>query len=488
MATTTKKKTPKKSTQTYTCVDLFEGDAYHSAYSIGLNYQERTPVRIAILQGQYSSTFVVNRRREGVSKNGIPWTKWEVWGQLIMSTRALNKAGVKKLNVYGKYRMKEGGPGTWFPFRNITSQPEMIRKIVADPYMVHVNREIERLMTENIGIPEINVDDYATATKGTHPDLDRLEREEFNRLKMPVHLYPTHMAYPVTRTMSKDLEKLPSGMTGHFRHDNMMDAVRSMYGKKLYRKDLVKAVSEAPLMQASFALHFKGIVPIDWIINLLNERPGAFPNSLPLEQMKTMKSLFRAFTPAQQKRFFNGLTRVNPKESATQWEVMDVLRMFKNLNENYNANYAPGQLTARSWRELHNDLSRDLSRRGVRDQPIEKVKLAEKIDQVELPEGYSLVLPRSTHELIDWGREMEHCIGSYTQEAVQGHSVFLGIVKDKTMIGNAQISVKQNRLVQIFGKRNRYLDKEILEVFSRGLIENDVLAKTGFKHAYGYQV
>lgn len=133
MATKAKKSKPKKSTQTYTCVDLYEGDALNSGYgTLSLTRQETTPVRISILQGQYSSTFIVNRRREGTSKNGIPWKKWEVWGQVIMSTRALNKAGIKKLNLYGKYRMREGGPSTWFPFRNITSHPHLFSQIVAE--------------------------------------------------------------------------------------------------------------------------------------------------------------------------------------------------------------------------------------------------------------------------------------------------------------------------------------------------------------------
>jgi hypothetical protein len=491
MATKTKKSKVKKSTQTYTCVELFNGDAYHSGYNnLSLNYQERTPVRVAILQGQYSSTFVVNRKREGTSKNGIPWSKWEVWGQVIVSTRALNKAGIKKLNVYGKYRMKEGGPKSWFPFRNITSYPDMVRTIVAAPYLMHLNKEIARLMTENIAPPTLNLDDYKMITRETHPDLTHRERNEliaFSKLNLP-YLYPMHTAYPVTKTMKGEIDRIPSGMTKHLRYESMMDVTRSMYGSKLYRKDLVKAVSEAPLELATVALTFKGILPIDWIIKLLNDHHGALARGLTPVEVPIMKSLFKALTVHQQKRFLIGLTREKPKETASHMIVADTLRMFKLLNERYNANYAPGQLTAKSWSELHDDLGRDLSRRGIRDEPIEKVKLAEKIDGVSLPEGYSLILPRSTHELIDWGRKMEHCIGSYTFEAVKGSSVFLGIVKDKTMIGNAQISVREKRLVQVFGKRNRYLDKETLEVFSKGLIENDVLAKNGFNRAFGYNL
>lgn len=351
-----------------------------------------------------------------------------------------------------------------------------------------VNNEIARLVAENIGTSTPDFADYEWATDQTHPGLNYRERIALNKGKTNPSMYAMHVAYPVTKTMHNDIDSLPSGMTQHLRHDNMMEVVRSMYGSKLYRKDLVKAVSEAPLPLSANALLLKGIVPIDWIINLLGDHHGVLANTIGPVQAKTLKALFRSLTPAQQKRFIAGLTRVNPKENVSGWAFADTMRMLKTLNERYNVNFAPGQIAAKTWRELHDNLAKDLSRRGVQDQPIEKVKLAEKIDKVALPDGYSLILPKSTHELIDWGRDMGHCIGSYIHEAVQGESVFLGIIKDKKMIGNAQISVKQNRLVQIFGKRNAYLDKNTLEVFSDGMIKNKVLTKTGFQHAYGYQL
>lgn len=491
MATKAKKSKIKKSTQTYTCVDLYEGDAIGSGYhQIGISRQEETPVRISILKGQYSSTFIINRRREGISKNGIPWKKWEVWGQVIMSTRALNKAGIKKLNLYGKYRMQQGAPDTWHPFQNLTSNAHLFATIVEEKYRREVNLEIERLVKENIGITTPDLNNYSWATPRTHPDLTYKERAELNKKHLDPSLYPMHTAYPLTQTLIRDTELVPTGLISHFRHDNMMEAVRSMYGSKLYRKDLVKAVSEAPLPLASAALLFKGVVPIDWIISLLNNHKGLLVRPIGVAQREALRALFKALTPAQQKRFLNGLMHDPAKKEklVADWIFTDTLRIFKRLNEEYNANFAPGQIASKSWKELHDDLNRDLSRRRVRDQPIEQVSLAKKIDKVVLSDGYSIILPKSTHELIDWGRNMEHCIGSYTNEAVQGDSVFLGIVKDKQMIGNAQISVKNKRLVQIFGKRNSYLDQNTLEVFSKALVKNKVLPETGFQHAYGFNV
>lgn len=490
MAAKAKKNTVKKSTQTYTCVDLFEGHAKDSGYhQIAITRQEETLVRISILQGQYSSTFIINRRRDGISKNGIPWKKWEVWGQVIMSTRALNKAGIKRLNLYGKYRMQPGAPEKWHPFQNLTSNPHLFGTIVTDEYRLDVNREIQRLVKENIGIPVPDLNQYSSATAKTHPDLTYRERANLNKKSLDPTLYPMHTAYPLTQTLIRDTEPVPSGLVSHFRHDNMMDAVRSMYGSKLYRKDLVRAVSEAPLALASAALLLKGVVPIDWIINLLNDHKGFLVRAMPVAHRPIFRAVFKALTPAQQKRFLNGLMSGDKgKDNVRDWIFVDTLRQFKRLKEEYNVNFAPGQITAKTWSEFHDDLTRDLSRRKVRDQPIEKVSLAKKIDKVVLSDGYSLVLPSTTHELIDWGRNMEHCIGSYTNEAVQGDSVFLGIIKDQKMIGNAQISVKNKRLVQVFGKRNSYLDKNTLEMFSKALVNNKVLPEDGFKNAYGFHL
>lgn len=474
MAAKTKRK---KSTQDYTCVDLFVGNALESGYHLSIPGQEETVVRISILQGQYSSTFIINRRREGISKNGVAWKKWEIWGTVVMSTRALNKAGEKKLNIYGKYRMKEKGESPWFSFRNITSYPEMIRQIVSARYIPAFNREIERLVVENVGHPGIDVEQYTALPQHRHKTTG-----------LEPSLYAVHVAYPVTRTMDKELDRIPSGLTKHFRNETMIDAIRSMYGKKLYRKDLVKAASEAPLPLISIGLSLKGVVPVDWTINLFKNGSSVLRHGLGPTQLKAFRSLFQSLTVYQQKALLNALINGTPGKKADSWAVHDTLRMWDILKERYNAHFAPGQIEGKTWHEIHNNFDLDLRRRQVSDQPIKKVKLAEKIDEVVLPDGYRLIQPKSTHEMINWGKEMSHCIGSYTREALDGKSVFLGIVKNETLIGNAQISVKDKRLVQVFGKHNKVLDSHTLQLFSKGLIDNKVLPETAFKHAFGYRL
>lgn len=478
----------KKTTQTYECIDLFTGLSRDSGHnSVGMPRQEETQVRIAILRGQYSSTFIINRLREGVSKAGNPWKKWEVWGQLVISTKALNKAGDKKLNLYGKFRMRNTpGPTQWFPFSNITSNPSMLSSIVSGSYIEAVNKEIEHLYTENIGVPPISREDYFEATPFSHPALSYSERAVMNREKKDPYEYALHLAYPLARDM-KLRDGIPSGMTSAFREDTMMEAVRKMYGKTRYRKDLVRAVSKAPLPLNVVAVELRGTVPTDWVIDFLNAHQGVFSRGLEKHLRPAFRALFKSLTPAQQKRLLASLTTTNKKEIASYWAVVDTLRMFKSLKDDYNATFVPGQIPGKRWSELHEIFRADLSTREVVDKPIEKVPLAQEIEKVQFPEGYRIIQPETTHDLIEWGRKMEHCIGSYIKEAVQGESVFLGIMKDDMMIGNAQIRVRDKNLVQIFGKRNRILDREVLDGFSTSLIDNKVLTVSSFKHSYGFQ-
>lgn len=488
-ATKRKTKNTPKSTQTYTCVDLYEGTAEKTPYSeLAFRGQEETLLRISILQGQYSSTFVINRRREGVSKNGTPWKKWETWGQLTMSTRALNKAGIKKLNLYTKHRTARGSALPWMPFRNATSDKIMVSQVVRDEFIYDVNKEIERLVTENIGKPDIEREKYFTATAKTHPGLNFTQLTKINEESyINPYFYGMHIAYPLMRNLVLKDDRLPSSATKFLRHETMMDGVRAMYGKTLYRKDLVKAASTTTsVYRLMIARELRNIVPVDWIIDFLNAEHCAINHEMNKETVKSFRTLFKSLTPAQQKRYLKELADTSPRKAVSSWEINDTLRMFHQLEKDYGVTFIPGQIQARGWKELHEAVRLDLRGRRYAKRDIEQVTLAKEIAKVKFANGYQVIQPKDTHDLLDWGNNMHHCIGSYANDAVQGSSVFLGIMKDGTMIGNAQIKVKEKRLVQIFGKHNRILEEEALQVFAGGLIKNKVLPKSAFENSFGF--
>lgn len=488
-ATKRRTKNTPRSTQTYTCIDLYEGPAEDTVYSdIAVRSQQENPIRISILQGQYSSTFVINRRREGVSKNGKPWKKWETWGQLTMSTRALNKAGIKKLNLYTKYRTKQGAALPWMPFRNATADRSMIQEVVRGEFIYDVNKEIERLVTENIGKPDIDREKYFAVTEKTHPGISFRERGEVSKEFYHPNLYGMHVAYPLLRNLDFEDYRLPATVTSFLRHETMMEGVRAMYGKRLYRKDLVKAASKTPsVYRLMLARQFRNIVPVDWIIDFLNAEKSIFDNSeLSKTDIKSMRTLFKSLTPAQQRRYLKEMAS-GSKKIVAHWAVSDTLRMFNQLERDFDVTFMPGQIQARGWDELHEAVRLDLRDRRHVKREIKQVDLAKDIEKVTFKNGYQVIQPADTHELMDWGNKMGHCIGSYAFEASSGQSVFLGILKDGKMIGNAQIKVKEKRLMQIFGKHNALLDDEVLDAFKEPLIKQNVLPETAFQHAAGFR-
>lgn len=478
----------KKSTQTYTHVELYKGPDVPAGYAgVGHRDQDESTIRIALLKGQYSSTFVINRLIKRVSPNGIPWSQWNLWGQVTISTKARGN-GTPKLNIYTKYRTNKGNAKKWMAFSNATSRPESLQQVVRGKFFDDFNREVERLIKTNIGEPLVNIDDYLTTN--THVNTVNPE------------FYVLHNAYPLTQVMKSNTfaNDIPSGLTGAFRLDNPKDFVTTIFGKKNYRKDLMKAALKSDMVSLSNASILKGIIPIDWIIDYLNacantpRRNSMHERVFILAQKKAFKQIFMSCTEAQRKRLYKEyVDSVNPSNPRVRrnnnvgWLVQDTLNMFSRLHDEGNR-WAPGQLPGKNWKEIHDNFDMLIRQQRTADKPIERNNtIAKKIDAISWENDFELVMPATTHTMLKWGQEMNHCIGSYTEYARNQTDVFVGIVKDSKMIGNAQINVNRKEVVQVFGKHNVHLDRVILDEFTRVLIENKVVPQTAFKHTAGYK-
>lgn len=474
----------KKSTQTYVSRDLFNGEVdKRSAYSLDYNNAgQKTGVRVSILRGQYSFTYIINRLCEGESRNGIPWKKWEMFATAVVSTKAIGKNGQKRLNVYAKFRVP-GNKTVWFNFHNCTPQPHTLSKVVRAEDWEEFNKEVEDLYRENIGEPPYSAKDYT-----------RLNRSRMN--PQPGYVqneYAFHLAYPLTRREDVESFELTSIISRHFRCDNAIELTRALFGK-FYRKDLVRAVSHAiskgSADRIAMGVILKGIIPTDWIITFLNEPYKGAPGWESLEQLyriepqnvKSMKDLFKAFTPAQQKRLLMEMvTGRNPDT----WTITDSMTSFNALTGA--GAIVHGEIVGKTWRDVHNYLAREYRDLRSPEREIVKVPLAKEIEKIQFTEDFRLILPKTNRELRKWGDDMNHCIGSYDSKAVQGDAVFVGIIANGQMIGNAQIDTKKLKVVQIFGKHNRRLDQPVLEKFTDVLTSAKILKKENIVEASGYK-
>lgn len=83
--------------------------------------------------------------------------------------------------------------------------------------------------------------------------------------------------------------------------------------------------------------------------------------------------------------------------------------------------------------------------------------------------GLSIRLASDTYELVRWGNELYHCIGTYGRRAVEGSSVLFGIFVGEQLTYTIE-SNKELHIRQFYGKRN-----------SRPSVDHDALVRKAFK-------
>lgn len=485
MAVKTKRRSTKtKTTQSYVCRDLFNGiaDRNFPAGTV-IKGQEETPVRVSILRGQYSFTYVINRRREGISKNGIPWKKWEMVGMVVASTKAIGKNGQKRLNLYAKYRVNDPGKTVWFNFHNCSSKPDTLSRIIRTDDFKDFNAELEDLYRTNIGEPPFLASEYNTA------------RGYIKNTGYNMEDYGVNLIYPVMRKADSSVATfdLNPMFSSCFRAADAIQLTRNLFGK-YYRKDLVRAVSTAVLLNCDsrlvIARSLKSIVPIDWLVMFLNEPrvtvswDGNEQLWMPRkDDIKDMKAFFKVLTPPQQKRLLLEMTKTNRVQT---WHIADTFRSF-NVLKRANFDMGPGSITGKGWIEIHDNLSDRVLDLRSPETEIEKVPLAEEIANLEFNGDFRLVLPKTNRDLRKWGNHMNHCIGSYDFEATTGESVFLALMFKGEMVGNAQIKTKTRKVMQVFGKCNKTVDKVVLNEFTEALTKADIVKLENIQSAAGYR-
>lgn len=217
--------------------------------------------------------------------------------------------------------------------------------------------------------------------------------------------------------------------------DNAQDLTLAMFGKKYYRKDLVKAVaSNYRLAQLYFASELRGLVPTEDIINLL----------------KTEEDF--VFTPDGYSQFRKGMRALdlNSRRRVIRGRknfLLDGIRLLAAVKpENYPTH-------AQSTRDWHDQLLAAYYARKVTARS-KKISYPEDF-RMELTQGdYRIKFAENTKELVEWGNEMRHCIGVYAKAAVQGVSILGAVyVEDKFKYN---FEVRNQHLVQLHGKFNQY--------------------------------
>lgn len=275
--------------------------------------------------------------------------------------------------------------------------------------------------------------------------------------------------YPVAAHY--DLESypaIPKGLTAAFRAQNAREFTEQVFGKKNFRKDLLKATAE--LDHPTFlviARAFRGLVPTDWIIDFLKlEHIHIQDNYYYMGPTPDLRPILKVIDP----RSLKDLLSIRMRNRDT-YGLTDTVRGFQR-----NPIAAEG-LRVRNWNELHDELA------GVRAparfrEPIEEnwelPELGKKLDGTEV-QGIKIVIATESNQLYEWGNKMHNCIGSYVHQAAKGSGIYGGVYRDEKLIANFEISTFNKNLRQLLGPCNNTLPDDIRQALEQHFKDHNVV-------------
>lgn len=145
--------------------------------------------------------------------------------------------------------------------------------------------------------------------------------------------------------------------------------------------------------------------------------------------------------------------------------VLDTIRMFKQIKSvNLRAAIiAHVRRNDMSIHDVHDFVSGELRKMRQANFKLAKTtvsRIFSQYDGKEISSGITLVMPKMSHDLVNWGATQNNCIGSYVMEVNAGDCSIFGFKgTDGEWIGHAQVN-QGKKLMQLLGKHNQRLDDE----------------------------
>ncbi len=274
-------------------------------------------------------------------------------------------------------------------------------------------------------------------------------------------IYPLASHWKVTENSPR------YGLGGALKQDDLRGMVEHIFGKTRYRRHLAKAVANAPLWKIAIAKEFRGLVPIDWIVEFLNnpvDDRNINHQGLMISGIKLRKRL-KEIDPRSLRPLL--------QEQLTSRNIQAIIDICRGWDLRVTGRY-------NTWDEMHNAIyvrNRRLEyayeTRLLKPKKIVQNDVAKKLDEVVLYDDVKIVTAKSTGDLQEWGDEFRNCIGSYTYVA-NSKTVTLGsIMAGDKMIVNWEIS--NGRLSQFLGKCNQDTgNKELCAAFEALCSQNGI--------------
>ena len=151
--------------------------------------------------------------------------------------------------------------------------------------------------------------------------------------------------------------------------------------------------------------------------------------------------------------------------------AVDAAHMFTAIKSR-NHRTAIKQHVARSRmnvEEIHDFVTAEYNKIKTENKKLPKKKFYNTFAEFDgkwISEGIQMIVPKMTHDLVEWGAAQNNCIGSYADRVYNGGTIILGF-KDVggNWIGHAEVQIHdfvkmQGTLTQLLGKHNQPLSEE----------------------------
>lgn len=293
--------------------------------------------------------------------------------------------------------------------------------------------------------------------------------------------------YPISEMYSiAYYEYMPKELIPFMREQDFADFVARTFGKKQMRKDLIKSAAKVRPDVLAVAREFRGIVPVDWIVNFLRLNEEEHNNThARLPHAVSLRGDLRGMDPRSYRALLN-----TKMERMDWWNIRSVAEAKQSQ---YRQVQPMGGERIRTWAEYHDKalppyrLARGVyenervgAGRRMVDSYVptppknEVIPLVEMAKTVNGPVGDMVIkCAEDTDTMRAWSTEMRNCISGYTYQAISGQGIYAGIYRGEKLIANFELKKSTVRgqggdntymwqLSQLLGKGNSSLPPETL--------------------------
>lgn len=278
--------------------------------------------------------------------------------------------------------------------------------------------------------------------------------------------------YPLLGTFNlSNLSKIPHGASRFLKEKQLKVALKRSFGSsgKVITRIILDNAKMGDFNPFVTGYLCKGLVPIDKLQDyLINARTTE--NNYRLPQLKLFKEFIRALPPAKRVQFLNetGFRGWRFKDTVEQWN-------YPSSNDGRGRIHnerLPFPEKIRTCEELHDYFSELIS--NIKN-PTIKFTYKEKYMAVDnaVVDDMTIVLPKDSKELKNWGKQMHNCVGGYDNKIESETSLILGVLKNNDLTYN--IEIRFGNIHQFFAACNKPADENDKDKIIAFLEENKII-------------